>query len=227
MTVFKKKEIANKTLGERLKRIREEAGISLEEMEEKIAISKKYINSLEEGRYEDLPGEVYTKSFLKKYSQAVRVNEEKVMKMYEKEENVFRGLNKDKKNQYRPPRGKVSFSPFNPKFFKNGIIVLLILGILVYLGWELTNVISPPKLEVSYPPDKMVTTEKVLTISGQTEKEIKVLVNGKEVYVDTDGRFTEELVLKDGVNIIEISAHKKQGRESKITREILLKNDNL
>jgi len=219
---FKSKKILlNKTLGERLRELREESNISLEALSEKLGLAKNYLQYLEEGKYENLPGEVYIISFLKKYAQAVQINEDKVLKLYEKERNIYKKLKSEDSRLYLPPKAKVNFSPFNPKFFRNLIIIVLVLGILVYLAWELTHVIAPPRLEITYPPDKLVTQEKNLTIVGETEAEVKILVNGKEVFVDTEGKFKEEIILNEGVNVIKISAYKKQGRENTVTRQIL------
>ncbi|MFH1366811.1 MAG: helix-turn-helix domain-containing protein [Patescibacteria group bacterium] len=218
---FKQKELSNKTLGERLKGLREEAGLTLESLSDQLGITLPYLQFLEEGRYERLPGEIYIISFLKKYAQALRINEDKVLKLYKKERQVTQQLEKKGSGLYLPPKSKVNFSPFNPKFFRNLIIAFLVLGILIYLSWELTHVMSSPSLKISYPPEKFTTQQENIVIAGQTEPEVKVLVNGKEVYVDTKGAFSEEIILKEGVNVIDISAYKKQGKETTITREIL------
>ena len=219
---FKQKNIlVNKTLGERLRGIREETGLSLEKISEKLGITKNYIRFLEEGRYENLPGEVYTVSFLKKYAQALQINEDKVLKLYENERNIYQKLKNRDQAIYLPPKSKVHFSSFNPKFFRNVVIILLVLAILTYLGWELLHVIAPPRLVVTFPPDRYTTSEENLKITGQTTPESKVLVNGKEVNVDTEGKFVEEIILKKGVNEIKISAYKKENKANTITREIL------
>nr|NIQ02526.1 DUF4115 domain-containing protein [Nitrospinaceae bacterium]NIR56481.1 DUF4115 domain-containing protein [Nitrospinaceae bacterium]NIS86942.1 DUF4115 domain-containing protein [Nitrospinaceae bacterium]NIT83780.1 DUF4115 domain-containing protein [Nitrospinaceae bacterium]NIU45983.1 DUF4115 domain-containing protein [Nitrospinaceae bacterium] len=45
-------------------------------------ISIKFLRALEEGRFEDLPGEVFIKGFLRSYSQAIGANIEEVMAAY-------------------------------------------------------------------------------------------------------------------------------------------------
>ncbi|MFA5070393.1 MAG: helix-turn-helix domain-containing protein [Patescibacteria group bacterium] len=220
-----KKILENNTLGEKLKGLREEAGFSLEKISEKLGITENYIRFLEEGHYENLPGEVYTISFLKKYAQALSINEDKVMKLYADERKVYQKLKSSDHNIYLPPKAKVHFSSFNPKFFRNAVIVLFVLAILAYLGWELMHVMAPPRLEITFPPERYTTSEENLKITGQTTPESKVLVNGKEVSVDTEGKFAEEIVLKEGVNEIKISAYKKQDKVSTITRMILYQLD--
>jgi len=225
MTEFKERNFADKTLGEKLKEVRQESGFSRQDVENNIKISKKYIGYLEESKYEKLPGEIYIKSFLKKYADFLSVNKEKVLKLFEKEKKVYQKLDSYDNRQYLPPKDRVKFPFLNPKNLRNIVIILLILVILLYLGWELTNIIAPPKLEISYPPEDFITTEKNLILRGETEPEINVLVNGEEVDVEKSGSFKQEILLKEGVNVIEITAHKKQGEENKITRQVLLKTN--
>ena len=225
MSNFEKKEFADKTLGERLKEIRKEAGLNRQAVEQKIGISEKYIKYLEESQYQKLPGEVYIKSFLKKYAALLSVSENKVMALYQKEKGVYQKLDSYDHSQYLPPKGRVKFPFLNPKNLRNAIIILFILAILLYLGWELTNIIAPPKLEIIYPEEEFITTDKNLILKGKTEPEISVLVNGEEVDVEKDGYFEQNIILKEGVNTIEITAHKKQGEENKVTRQVLLKSN--
>ncbi|MDZ7798752.1 MAG: helix-turn-helix domain-containing protein [Patescibacteria group bacterium] len=224
MAEFRKRNFADKTLGEKLREIRQESGYSQKKVEENINVSEKYIRYLEEGHYEKLPGEVYIKSFLKKYADFLSVNKEKVLALYENEKKIYQKLDSYDSNQYLPPKGKVKFPFLNPKNLRNLIIILFILAILLYLGWELTHIIAPPKLKINYPPEEFITTEKSLLLEGQTEPEISVLVNGEKVDVERNGSFKEEIILKEGVNVIEITAHKKQGEENKVIRRVMLKN---
>jgi len=226
MVKFKTKEFPQKTLGERLKEIREELGISPEELSNKLGISKKYLLYLEQGKYSKLPGEVYIRSFLKKYAAALSVNEKKVLALYDQEKEIYRNLDGYQAQDYLPPQNRVKFSVLNPRTFRKALIILFILVILVYLGWELRYILTPPKLEIIYPPDNLVTEEKNIMIQGKTEPEVKILVNGEEVYVEKDGSFKEEIILKEGVNIIAIIAHKKQGEENNLVRKIYLKTNN-
>ena len=57
----------SKTLGERLKKVREESGFGLADVEKATQIRRSYIEAIENGDYKALPGAVYIESFLKKY----------------------------------------------------------------------------------------------------------------------------------------------------------------
>ena len=55
-------------IGEKLKNRREQLGLSLKEVETELKIRSKYLQALEEERYDLLPGKAYVKPFLKSYA---------------------------------------------------------------------------------------------------------------------------------------------------------------
>ena len=55
-------------LGARLRTVREERGISLPEAEQATRIRRAFLEAIEEGRLDDLPGEVYARGFIRNYA---------------------------------------------------------------------------------------------------------------------------------------------------------------
>ena len=54
-------------IGKALKEAREMQNLSLEQVEEKTKIRRKYLQALENEQYDILPGQVYAKAFLKSF----------------------------------------------------------------------------------------------------------------------------------------------------------------
>lgn len=71
------------TLGEKLKKAREEKHISLAEMQEKTKIQARYIEALENDNYQNLPGEYNTQLFLRAYARQVGLDPEQVIREYQ------------------------------------------------------------------------------------------------------------------------------------------------
>ena len=71
---FVKKSVETLTLGEKLKKIRSERRIGLTDISRFTKIQLKYLEDIEEGRYEKLPSDVYVKGFLKSYAKFLGVN---------------------------------------------------------------------------------------------------------------------------------------------------------
>lgn len=72
-------------LGELLKRAREERGLSLDDIQETTKIRKRYLEALESGDHTVLPGAFYVRAFVKNYSEAVGLDYEEVLRLYQHE----------------------------------------------------------------------------------------------------------------------------------------------
>jgi hypothetical protein len=71
-------------LGEQLRRAREARGWSLEEVEKATAIRKRFLQAMEEGRLDALPGEIQLRGFLRNYANHVGLNGEDLLALYER-----------------------------------------------------------------------------------------------------------------------------------------------
>src|SRR5699024_8793629 len=59
------------TIGDRLKEARESHNISLDDLQESTKIQKRYLQAIEDGNFNLLPGTFYDKAFIKEYALAV------------------------------------------------------------------------------------------------------------------------------------------------------------
>ncbi len=71
-------------LGEQLRRAREAKGLSLEEVEKATAIRKRFLQAMEEGRFDALPGEIQLRGFLRNYASQVGLNGDELLAVYER-----------------------------------------------------------------------------------------------------------------------------------------------
>jgi len=98
---------------------------------------------------------------------------------------------------------------------------LIILSFVAYLGYEVKKITTPPNLEIFEPADETIVKSPILIISGVSEKETRIKINGEPVMSNTDGTFKEDIDLQRGLNIIKISAAKKYSKENIIYRKII------
>ena len=68
-----------------LKAHRERLQISLDQVSVDTRISLRHLQSLEEGRFEDLPGGMYNRAFLRAYCEALGIDQSKILRRYEAE----------------------------------------------------------------------------------------------------------------------------------------------
>lgn len=74
--------------------------------------------------------------------------------------------------------------------------------------------ITPPPLEVTSPQDGTQAKDKLIDITGKTEPNIKVDINGVVVNSDSEGNFTASYSLNEGDNLLTIKAIDKAGNET-------------
>lgn len=71
-------------LGQFLRNARLEKKLSLEELQEMTKIRVRYLEAIEEGDYKVLPGSFYVRAFIKSYAEAVGLDPNEVLDMYQK-----------------------------------------------------------------------------------------------------------------------------------------------
>ncbi len=70
-------------LGQVLKKARLEKKISLDDLQETTKIRKAYLEAIEEGNYKKLPGTFYVRAFIKSYAEAIGLDPNEVLKLYQ------------------------------------------------------------------------------------------------------------------------------------------------
>jgi len=104
-------------LGATLKNSRVAKGLELADIAELTHVRKEYLRALEEGRYGDLPEDVYTRNFVRLFAQAVDIDPERAMQAYQAERQKAGGLStlemrleKERKGEPPPKRKSTSAS---------------------------------------------------------------------------------------------------------------------
>ncbi|WP_308639307.1 RodZ domain-containing protein [Paenibacillus silvisoli] len=72
-------------LGALLRKAREQRRLSLDDIQELTKIRKRYLEAIEEGTYNVLPGSFYVRAFVKNYAEAVGLDAEEVLRLYNNE----------------------------------------------------------------------------------------------------------------------------------------------
>jgi cytoskeleton protein RodZ len=77
------------SIGEYLRRIREEHGLSVEEVARLTRISPDHIQALEENRLEKFPGEVFARGFVRAYGRCLGLDDEDTMARFSRSAQAF------------------------------------------------------------------------------------------------------------------------------------------
>ena len=214
MVKFTRKKLDSLTLGERMKKIRDERHLSLADVSKGTKIQVKYLQYFEEGEYMKLPADVYVKGFLRSYALYLSLSEVNLIRQFEREKDIHKNIKKIVENE---KAGKpINFSIFviSPKMIFISLITFLALGSFIYLYLQVNNFVSTPRLIIIKPIEGSAIQESSTHVVGVAEKDALVTINDQPVLVNEKGEFSEDVGLKDGLNVINVKAKNKFSKET-------------
>jgi hypothetical protein len=211
--LFKTKVVHIQTLGDYLGQIRSQLNLDVKTVSLLTQIKLIYIEELELGNWEKLPGDVYIRGFLKSLANLYHIHEQVLIDQYDKEH----GFGQVKKAIIKNNAFKFNFTP---KTIIIAVTIVLSVTAVGYVISQISSVLTPPKLELSEPSGDATIQGNSIVFAGLVEIGADVFINGQPLLTDKDGQFTENLVLSPGLNVIQIVAKNKFNKESRITRQI-------
>lgn len=216
MTAFSKKQIRlGEHVGDIIRSLREEAGMTRRELADASQVLEKYITAFEEFRYQDLPGDVYARNFLRSIATAFHINESRLLDRYIEDSGAF-----PYKQSLTPTQTDQRLHFWTPQRIKLTGLIALILIVMGYVGYELRGFVIPPSITIQNPQDNIALSALEVTVSGLTDTGVSITINGAPVPVTDEGTFTATIDLTPGVNSLAIVAKHKFGRETRVVRNI-------
>jgi transcriptional regulator with XRE-family HTH domain len=218
---FTRKKIGSLTLGEKLRKLRGEFRISLSEIAKATKIQAKYLEYLEAGEYAKLPADVYVRGFLRSYARYLNVDEEALMKLYERERHVQKNMGGTSEEGFSHKKA-ISIRSFTltPRAAVLSLAALIVVGVFFYLYQEFYHFAADPRLVILEPAPGAKIEESETVLRGETDKGNQVTVNGEAVFVDASGHFEETLTLRPGVNTVSVRTVNRFEKEKLATLQI-------
>lgn len=203
-------------IGDILKGARIKKRYSLKKIEKETKIKKEFVEAIENGNWIALPDFSVVSGFVKNLASFLEIDVK----------TAYATLKRD-----YPPRG-LSINPkpdvggkfiWTPKYtFLVGILVV-VLALFGYLGFQFVKFNSPPALEVTKPPEDFVAASNKVDVSGKTDSDATVKINNQLVLVDDDGMFSGQVEIFEGTKEITITATSRSGKQTKVVRDIIVK----
>ena len=199
-------------LGEMLRSARESRGLDRTRVERDTRIRERYVSALERGAYEELPGDVYARGFLRSYARYLGLDPDGMVALYRIETRALpatrsRAFTRRQRLASPQPRAFV----INPRVMVAAALTILVGALIAYLAYQVITFARTPELRVLDPPgDVSGHTEPFIVISGMTEPDARVSLSGltenPSVMADAGGRFAVRVELLPGSNLVTVSA---------------------
>lgn len=200
-------------MGDRLKRAREKRRLSLTEVEEQTKVRAKYLAALERGQYFALPKGAYSRGFLLTYATFLGFTEAKILDDWQREATLQDVA--PEKPRFKAEKNYHYMRFFiTPRLLLFGLAIIIGISVLSFILYQVRHLTDAPELLVNLPLDRTVVQSDSIMVTGKTEDGAKVAINEQPVTLSGDGKFSEKVQLKPGMNTITISAKNKSGREA-------------
>lgn len=222
---FETKKVAQETLGEYLYSVRQHLGLGIEEVAQKTGIFEKFIVSLEEGKYQSLPPDVYVVGFLKKISEFYRISCQDVTDQYKKEKGLSLQSFRERITPAKGWRALVSQVSVTPALLTIVSGAVLGLGAFVYVLFQVLSVNHTPALTIIEPKADTVLQGSSVLVRGKTEPGVTMTVNEQTVLVQSDGGFETTLGVAPGQKDFRFVATNRFGKNK--TELVSLRIDDL
>jgi len=210
-----------KTVGGILQEARIAKKISLAEVERATKIRVKFLEGIEKDDYTALPSLSYAKGFVKNYAEYLGIDSAKVLAFFRRQTI---DAPKSSLLPKTPTVVNKSFFQLTPGKFLAGILIVLVLIFLGYLGLQYRKITVSPSLLIESPKNQLVTGERRIDVLGKADPDATVTVNGISVLVRGDGKFFDQITLEPGVNKITVIATSRFGKITTIVREVGLQS---
>jgi len=202
--------------GQLLTETRKKKKISFKKASEDLLIKKERLEALEKSEWEKLPEPAFVKGFLKSYAQYLSLDPEYILALYRREYDE-----RDYPQEESPLKQEKRLM-LTPNKVATLIFLTTVIALATYFFIQYLSILSAPHLNVFTPEDDITTNIQIVNVTGKTDNDTTVSINGNFVSVGTDGNFAYQLELTEGRNQIEIIASKRLSPKSKVIRLIRL-----
>lgn len=207
-----------RTAGNLIRETRLKNNLSKSQLGEMTHIKTSFIEAIENSDWDKLPEPSVVIGFVKSISHFLDIDEGHVLALLRREYNPI------PKNEKQKSKNKEINKKFiwGPKFTFLALIVIILVIILGYLGFQYKKFNSPPKLTINEPVQNQIVKDKV-TVNGQTDPDTTIEINNQPVIVESDGTFTAQIEVSSETKELKIIAKSRSGKETIISRTIEVK----
>lgn len=206
-------------VGEKLRQERIKQGYTLEEVSKQTKIKLHFLSAIERGEYQKLPSSAYAYGFVQNYVEFLKLPKRDTIAMFRREfdaEKIYKVLPQGFQRHKEPIFHGVRFSHM---VFVVAILFVLLSGFILF---QYRYAIISPPLTITSPENGLIVEGEV-TVSGHTDPNAVVTVNGQPTPVSEGGEFIKRIALFEGDEKVIVTATHRLGKKTIVEREIVVK----
>lgn len=205
-------------LGQKLREIRIQKGLSLDEVTKALKIRPTFLNAIERGEYHKLPASAYARGFIANYAEYLGISKKDALALYRRE------VDESKAYTLLPERFSEPADLVLPRFkiqYTTLVVLFAFFAFAGYIAYSYKDAfINPPLMIESSTVSSKAGT---VTISGKSNPYALVSINKAPVYVESDGTFMKSLSIFPGKTNITVTAVNRFGKSTTIEETVELK----
>lgn len=208
-------------IGRDLIELRERAGWTRVAVADQTKIAESLICAWEHERWEEVGDAIYGERILRAYVEFLGGSAPYFLGKYRESLDAtrFERLKEDMLPRVRKIR-LIDFLAGYKTFTIIGFLCFAF-GLAGYVYYQVSNISSPPVLEIEAPLDGASLDGPTVYVQGHTLPESTVTVNARQALVEPDGRFSFALDVPRGTTVLFIAAKKRHGKETVVTRRVI------
>ena len=102
-----------------------------------------------------------------------------------------------------------------------GSFVLVVGTIVFFAYFQSRAIVEGPQITLSEPQNGITSASSLITVRGVAKHAKEITLQGRPIFIDLEGNFSEQLLLSQGYNIIELTAKDAQGKEIRKILELV------
>lgn len=209
-----------KTIGQEFANERKRQGLTLQEVAKTTKIKEEFLRAIEVGDFKALPSSAYAYGFVRNYAKFLGLPVEKSLAIYRREFD-------EKKNIEVLPRGFSNPKEYTPPKFRFGrslaVLSLVFLVVAGFLVFQYRAAVFNPGISIESPKENEELKTLVVDVRGETDPASTLLVDNKEVPINSDGSFAKKITVFPGESVISFRVENKFGRVTVVERKILVR----
>ncbi|WP_231556712.1 helix-turn-helix domain-containing protein [Tetragenococcus muriaticus] len=133
-------------IGDRLRQARLDKNISIDELQQKTKIQKRYLEAIESGNFAALPGAYYVRTFIRQYAEAVGEKGDVLVDIYDGKDGIDSESRRAQPETVQGSRKALHEEKSRNKTTREhlpvvllGFIAFMIVGVIAYAAWQDRN----------------------------------------------------------------------------------------